>query len=894
MVYLLYKGIQDTFLTENPDFTCFKTVITRDTESVTRGYDIPFDNPSAETLICTLPRNGDYIERMTLKIIVPQLTNTLDQYWSFDASNLSGNMYGFDNNGYTVFVLKLVGNLATSNVKSGWYKSTGDVLVSETSPSLFQFGSYSNTVASVVFDSINLANFWGFLYNPIYLYGGPVQFSIPTTYKSNISPYYYQNDFTLPSGSYVSGWPYFSNTNKSFFLIGSSSPGGGYSISFYATTMVNFPNATTLSIGPYRGSTYTMNGEITGCDGAFSIYISRMTVNHYPYDLYNCTLIFFSTDWSSHYILNEPISFSNGNTLQVDSVFTSSQTTLSFTSNTFVFKSPDIVTPSGLIVYTDTIQPYTCNTFNSQASWSQTGWYKGIPQTQSSATSYANNIIENSIQSITLQIGGQLVQEFDPFYIRYTKESTQTYKNRPVLDLVQNGDTSVVDFNRVFYYEIPCIQIPIHALTRQDVRLLVKTIPSVFSVFTPSLIVHYDVFQVDLPTEYSIPITQVAYFSNKIIDSKGDMVKFITSNINQEFIFSLNGEQFCDSEYTTISSYENDFNIPISSNTCIINGTMCMNRFRYQLSSPNVYTETKNTLFISRGISGLQHNITETSQWKEPVFTYLVSIMYPLLSLTAFDTLGNLIQFMAESNSLFGSFLYLNSYYSYDSSNSQFNINSQNYAFSCVFKFIKQTFIFEQGVPWNFGYPNLPNTSLWSYTGTDTNGMQYVFSLNSTSSNVNFVSLGGSAIMSPTVTNTTQDDNGYITSITTEDGRTITFDTNTWISYYNLPVPSKYTNQAVYTSYIYYDQFGHGLICWFRSDSGTLTGVYGVGGNTPSYTYSYVNGTVYISGHDPIPNGISFPSDGIVNFIDDTGFMYNGAIQNSGGGQTSPVPILVQ
>ena len=148
--------------------------------------------------------------------------------------------------------------------------------------------------------------------------------------------------------------------------------------------------------------------------------------------------------------------------------------------------------------------------------------------------------------------------------------------------------------------------------------------------------------------------------------------------------------------------------------------------------------------------------------------------------------------------------------------------------------------------------------------------------------------------MSPTVTNTTQDDNGYITSITTEDGRTITFDTNTWISYYNLPVPSKYTNQAVYTSYIYYDQFGHGLICWFRSDSGTLTGVYGVGGNTPSYTYSYVNGTVYISGHDPIPNGISFPSDGIVNFIDDTGFMYNGAIQNSGGGQTSPVPILVQ
>jgi hypothetical protein len=593
MVYLLYKGLEDTFLTENPDFTYFKTVYHRDAESLSMGYEIPFDNPKSEIMVCTIPRSGDYIQRMVLKVIVPQLTDKTTTYWTRDTTSLSGSMKGFDSSGNEVCTVNLIGNLAITDPLTGWVSTTGDIRVTAIDPISFQFCS-NTPISYIVFNSMELATFWGFKYNPILLFGGYVKFLISTLYTSHIPSQVNANQFSTINVS-VSNWFY---ANRTVYNV-------TYNGVNFGAVYIEFRDAQTFT---FNGFSMTGGFASTSYDGTRLTLVPNQLSNGHVRPV-------ITYDWNST-VPNYNLSYFYGYLTFHTYGFNYANCTASWSNSVFTVRNPSLFIQGGFVTITSTIPAYTdyTSTFSAQSTWQDSGWQLGNPYT--SSNSYVDGVIENYVQVASLFIGGQVIQEMDPFYMRYVKESTYTYKNRPVLDLVENGDTNVVDSDRIYYYELPFIcPLPIHALINQDVQVRIKLNPT-NQQFVSTLIIHYDIFQDTLPVTYDIVVPQVSYFLQGL-DVRGPMTKLITAQ--QEFTFRVNGETYCDTEYTLVSSYENDFNVPLHSNTCTVNGTIHMSRFRYQESVSNVYAETKNILGIAHGIAGLYYDTTQTRLW--PVFS---------------------------------------------------------------------------------------------------------------------------------------------------------------------------------------------------------------------------------------------------------------------------------
>jgi hypothetical protein len=81
-VYGAVTGMQDAFLTADPQVTLFTKNTTYDDPNITQTYAIPFD--TSDNRIATIPSRGDYIDDITLKMSLPGLVNTNDNYWIFN------------------------------------------------------------------------------------------------------------------------------------------------------------------------------------------------------------------------------------------------------------------------------------------------------------------------------------------------------------------------------------------------------------------------------------------------------------------------------------------------------------------------------------------------------------------------------------------------------------------------------------------------------------------------------------------------------------------------------------------------------------------------------------------------------------------------------------------
>jgi len=71
-------GLQDFFLTENPDITYFQKVFKRHTNFSFQTLNNPFDdNISFDTEVsCVIPRSGDLIRNVYLKLELPNLSES--------------------------------------------------------------------------------------------------------------------------------------------------------------------------------------------------------------------------------------------------------------------------------------------------------------------------------------------------------------------------------------------------------------------------------------------------------------------------------------------------------------------------------------------------------------------------------------------------------------------------------------------------------------------------------------------------------------------------------------------------------------------------------------------------------------------------------------------------
>jgi hypothetical protein len=283
-------------------------------------------------------------------------------------------------------------------------------------------------------------------------------------------------------------------------------------------------------------------------------------------------------------------------------VFSSSET-----ARLFGFVNNPIQLFSGFLRFNvNTVSPL------SQVTFQECGWL----QLGTSASSYTDDTCYKLINTVSLFIGKQLIQEFDSTYIKIRKDTDNTYKNRPVLKLLE-GDTNTVDFNRVYYFEIPFVDIPVYAIPRHDIQIRLATNPlSNLSTFYTSLVISFSVFSdvTKLPRSYRIPFKQIQYFSmSSDLDIRGP-VDSVFTNGDSNFEFRLNGERYFGQERTATDSMRNQFiNIPRTSNVVAFDGPINMSRIRdqkWQSSNTSVYAETWNVLGIENDIAGLLFDYT--------------------------------------------------------------------------------------------------------------------------------------------------------------------------------------------------------------------------------------------------------------------------------------------
>jgi len=180
MVYLVYEGMQNMFLTDQPDFTHFKSVYSREMPFVSRTIEHPFDQTRTylpgDTLISTLPRSGDYITGMSLKIVLPKLNTPSNTNWVWQLVPVIGDfMYGFDTSGNQLFTIVLNSRIPKTSTTDWFSASPGVTFSTSSNGTKFTFTA-ATTIDYVIFSNFETARLFGFLYQPIQLFGGYFKF----------------------------------------------------------------------------------------------------------------------------------------------------------------------------------------------------------------------------------------------------------------------------------------------------------------------------------------------------------------------------------------------------------------------------------------------------------------------------------------------------------------------------------------------------------------------------------------------------------------------------------------------------------------------------------------------------------------------------------------------
>lgn len=289
------------------------------------------------------------------------------------------------------------------------------------------------------------------------------------------------------------------------------------------------------------------------------------------------------------------------------------------------------------------------NASQSQVTFQESGWLPG-DQVYDASYSYLDDTVYKLIQYAGLYIGKQLIQEFDSATIKFYKETTTSYKNRPTLKLLEGND-NIVDDTRTYYFELPFIRIPVHALSRHDIQVRLTTNPLTNLEFNASLLLSFDLFSVNLPSEYTIQVPQVSYFSpstNQKISMRNS-VKTLVINGSTDFKLELNGEFYTDDVYSKSTTLDNFLNVPVSSKGAVVlKNPINMSRIRDQKftsSNTSVYAESVNFLKISNDISGLAFDTTETGGY--PVVTGNLTNPVPIVQQTyIFDEISSSVSSM--------------------------------------------------------------------------------------------------------------------------------------------------------------------------------------------------------------------------------------------------------
>ena len=154
-IQLAAIGQQDAYLSGEPQITYFSGVYKRHTPFVLEAYDIPFKDQLITyggTSICQIPPKGDLIRGLTLKVVLPALSNPGND-WTWGAAPSTTNYpqlwFGLTN-----------GTIVSADASSQFqYYSSNSVSLSQWfTPNFGNYGKYSTGINKFIFSNSSLAN----------------------------------------------------------------------------------------------------------------------------------------------------------------------------------------------------------------------------------------------------------------------------------------------------------------------------------------------------------------------------------------------------------------------------------------------------------------------------------------------------------------------------------------------------------------------------------------------------------------------------------------------------------------------------------------------------------------------------------------------------------------
>jgi sugar lactone lactonase YvrE len=265
-------------------------------------------------------------------------------------------------------------------------------------------------------------------------------------------------------------------------------------------------------------------------------------------------------------------------------------------------------TGSNLIRQVNTSSPYNVQTLAGSPNISGSS--------DTGIDTYPDDTMYYYINSISLSVGKQVIQQLPGGYLKMKRDISNNYKNRPILKLLE-GDTNTSSSDRVYYLKTGLINnIPMHLLDNQNVQVIVDT-----KIQQKSLIIDYVSFgSTNLPSEYTLIVPQVQLFHGTgLIDVKSPITKLMSDS---PYEFSINGEKLFDSDTSNISQIDNLLNVS-TGYINVFRGPMNMSRIRnkaitiknipifdstsntWSLPGSNIWSETFNVLRIENGLAGL-------------------------------------------------------------------------------------------------------------------------------------------------------------------------------------------------------------------------------------------------------------------------------------------------
>jgi Large eukaryotic DNA virus major capsid protein/Major capsid protein N-terminus len=152
-IQLAAIGQQDAYLSGEPQVTYFSGVYKRHTPFVLETYDIPFKEQLVNyggTSICQIPPKGDLIRGLTLKVVLPALTNPGNDWtWPQTPSNINYPLLWFGLTNGTIVS-------ASASFQYQYYSSNSISLAQWFTPNFGNYAKYSSATNKFSFSNVSV------------------------------------------------------------------------------------------------------------------------------------------------------------------------------------------------------------------------------------------------------------------------------------------------------------------------------------------------------------------------------------------------------------------------------------------------------------------------------------------------------------------------------------------------------------------------------------------------------------------------------------------------------------------------------------------------------------------------------------------------------------------